>query len=486
MAELPVIGPSAPSLSPAPVSGAQPLAANRLAQAGEQGAHDATQLFWMNNMARRDEQNALMDKKMGDLIGAHHAIMATALDRGLSGDQLTSFYQTEMNATSQQLLQDVPEGASRDLLAGAMHKQVAESYGQVLQTGVATRIKKAENDTVANLKDWSKQIPYLSPTDQAKFTTAGHNSIDQMGMWDKDQKQNFHNYFNGQIALHSVNKLVDEAPGHAMSMLMSPDWLKNNPDIVHAGDPAILRQQFINRAESSIKNGNAQMNLAFQQQQQNDWNKLVQMKGSGQPISSATLDSMPALPTRMKQLFKPDYHPQPVGDAGAFSAYLDRAKQVTTPVEGMLLQGEAIGSRSLNPQQMQEFNKQVAASVKGTSDVTENLKKTTLTDIENHFNPPHKPGFADQYNTKLKLGAELATRAQQEYTRSVAGVTDQAQVEKIHQQVIDKYDKIRQEFTAPKPASAAPPVAVPTPAPGVDVTRAMADAIRKSGALGAP
>lgn len=460
MPELPLIGPSNPGISPVPIVRPQNVAGETIARAGGQMSEDATKLFWMQNMARRDEANAFMDNKMGDLLQAHHAIMATATARGLTGDDYSNFYSTEMQATRDQLMQNVPKGFMRDLLQGAMNKQVAESSGEVLQTATMQAVKKAETDTVTAIKRNAQQIPYLDPQSAQQRQIDTHHMIQQMAGWDSSQKQAWDQYFSGQIALHTQNKLVDDAPGHALSSLLNPNWIQQNPEIANIGDPAVIRQQLINRASGAIKDGNREMNAFVAQQQQKDFNTLMQAHVAGQPISSAQLDAMPSLSTGVKRLFKPDYRPQPMGDPAAFNSFMTRAKDVTSSVEGMLLQGEAIQSRAMNPQMMQEFNKQVAASVKENSTAAGAARKQGSLDIENYFNP-----VAKHYgNTpKLALQKEVAARMKDWFEANTTPDMTPAEIAQKKQEAIKQGEEL---MTKKKQVPTAEPMPAGVGSPG--------------------
>lgn len=474
MPELPLIGPSNPGISPVPIVRPQNVAGETIARAGGQMIDDATKLFWMQNMARRDEANAFMDNKMGMLQQAHDGIMAAAADRGLTGQAYSDFYNNQIQATRDQLMQGVPKGFMRDLLQGAMNKQVASSSGEVLKMATAQALKKAENDTIIQIKNTADQIPYMDPASAKQRQIDIHNLIHTMHGWDDTQKQQWDGYFAGKVALANQNKLIDDAPGHALSALLSPDWIKNNPEIAAIGDPAVVRQQLINRASSTIKDGSRQMQAFVAQQQQQDFNTLMNLRTSGKPISDATLDNMPSLSTGVKRMFKPSYHPEPLGDPGALQNYLDRANDVTSQSDGNMLQMEAIAGRRLNSDQMKELNKKIAATVQLNGTQVGAIKRQALTDLRDRYNPPARH-LIETPNTKFQR--ELAGDAQKEIQDMPPNLSAEEAREYV-QKVQDKYDKIRDQTLHPKPKPVPAPIMT---APKSGTVSDWAAAIRGSG-----
>jgi hypothetical protein len=113
---------------------------------------------------------------------------------------------------------------------------------------------ETEAHVVVNLKTCAEQFPYQDqdPQTQADTIQRAQDAIDGHHAWSPSEKAAKHAEFQGMVALAVMRRVVVEAPGEALRMLMAPDFMEETPEFAFAGGAA-KRQQLIDEARLLVK-----------------------------------------------------------------------------------------------------------------------------------------------------------------------------------------------------------------------------------------
>jgi hypothetical protein len=105
-----------------------------------------------------------------------------------------------------------------------------------------------------NLRTWAEQIPFQDqdPQTQAATIRSAIEAIDGHHAWSPSEKAAKHAEFQGMVALAVMRRVIAEAPGAALKMLMAPDFMEKNPEFAFAGGEA-KRQELVNEARERMR-----------------------------------------------------------------------------------------------------------------------------------------------------------------------------------------------------------------------------------------
>ena len=291
MAELPLIPAPAPNITPAPIVRAQSEAGQHIAEAGNQMTHDATQLYWMNSMARRDEQNALLDNAMGQVRAAHAATMTNALKQDVQAQDLPEFYKNSMNAATAPILKQFPDGATKDVLLGRIKGYVAENAQEVAYHAVTKQIEQASAQATKTLSSYAEMYPYLSPKDQQQTIHDAQSVIDGHMGWTGPEKEAAHANFVADITLHTYEKGIAEDPASAAAELMSPSFGKDHPEFIEKYGPGKVNA-LLGQADHMLTEPHKQLEIRTQQERDNAVSQIDAAAAAGKPVGGMVSDAV--------------------------------------------------------------------------------------------------------------------------------------------------------------------------------------------------
>jgi hypothetical protein len=459
MPQLPVIPPAAPDLSPQPVVRPESQAGAHIAEAGERMVGASTQLFWMQNMARRDEANAKMDQAVGQLGKAHDEAEANIEQHGLVGADAVKYMNDATNAAAVRVTEGIPQGFYRDLLTSRINDMRDEYQGQAQVRYTHAAIVKNQQDLARDINKVASEVPYDDPvTAKAKDDSMHQRIATTLGFTD-DEKNQMGLQYEARKALTGFQKGVDETPGQSLSGLLSNKWMQENGEkLSPLGDPAKIHEQLINRAVSLIKNGDRQMQLFVAQKTQRDFATLMQMHDNGQTPTAAQLDAMPTISNNVKRIFRPDYRPQPVGDPDLLNAYMGEAGNITTKAQGDELRIRALESRGLNPEQSRALGTRIDQSISQNSGDIGALKKQAIKDARDSYYPtPEKPSYFE--SARQKFGKKLS----EDFDKDVSDLDPRMPASEMRQKISDLRKEYDRRWEAAQHKAAPAPTAVPTP-----------------------
>lgn len=463
--ELPLLSPpTGGELQPVPVVKPENEGFQHIAEAGGNLQHDALNLWYMNRMARQDEQQAALSRSSDQMEADDYALRTRMMKENTPAGDMPAVYKAGLQAAAQKDLARYPDGPLKDRVAG-MWAGRAEAGGQkMLYEATATGILQSDAAVKQSLKDKADQIPFMPPDAQARMMTQGLSDI-------RNYVQNKHlppeaegqmvDEFHARVNLSVLQKAVSDAPGHALGELTSQDFDTKHPWLGLVGGEK-MRQALINQAKSSITNSDAVATAAFKEQQAKDWNTLTAMKNAGQPIPSSMLDNIHTMSAAAKEYFSPSYRPQPPGDAGALSTLMSQVPHITDSVDGIALKMRGIGV--LNPNQSKTLNDAIDAQVKESGTAVGQAKSAALRDIADRYNPLPK-GPYDMTSSRRAFNAEIARRARQDFLDMSTGITDPAKMIELRDKIYERYDKHNEKQQQIKAAK--PPAVPPTAAAGM-------------------
>lgn len=465
--ELPLIGPSGgQEIEPLPVVAPHNEAWEHLASAGENMQHDALNLWYMGRMARQNEQQAKIQDAQDAMDTADWKARTKILQSpDLRPEQMGEAYRHEMTSALKPTFDSFQNEnpALRDRLLAMGNKTIDNGAAKMVYQATAEGITRSDAAFKSSINRTANALPYLDKDVAARRTAEMLSGIDTFGHQSHlsdPEIQDIKDRFIAQGHLSYLQKAINEAPGSTLAQLTSKDFDQNNPWMGQVGGEK-MKAQLIAQAQSTIKNQDATAIAAFNDQRTKDVNQLTAMKAAGQQISDAMLDNMHTISAQMKEYFKPTYRPQPAGDEGLLQQYMGQIDSIKDASDGMNLQLNAIASRSLNPNQMQQLNKAVQAQVRNAGTALGQANAAALRSIDDHFNPVPKHPY-EILPTKAKFNAEISRRAQEDFKAAMYKFTDPA--EAIHERdlIIEKYDKHAEKtekVNATKAAATPPPVA---------------------------
>ena len=467
--ELPLINAPTPEAQPPAVVKPQSEAFAHIAAAAGEAQHTAENIWYMNRMARQDHDLAWLNTASGKLAAANDSVKLDIMNGKVGPDEAGPEVRKRMAAAIQPIL-DQSSGAFKERLTSMLHEQSDVGAEQMTIHATAENLLRQNANYKASQKDLIDRIPFSDAVDQPKLISQLHQSIDEHGQINHlpaAEIQDEHERANANVQLGLMEKAVNEAPGHALATLTSKDFDASNPWMGMVGGEA-TKQKLVNAAMSSIKNGDAQVLAAYQEQRSKDLNQLMAMKNAGQPIPASMLDNIHTISTPLKQFFNPTYHPEPPGDEGLTKHFMDEARDVHDPSDVNALQIRVLDSNALNARQRQEVANTANQYLKLNRSALGGAYRGALQDLENRYNPP----TASPYSITAQERAhrkDIADRAQRELNQVAAsgGFTTPDQIIKARDAIEKKYDQFEKRLKEQRAEKAAePPAITPTAAPG--------------------
>ena len=463
--ELPLLAPATPDIQAAPVVRPQAESGQRIAAAGAEAQHTAENIWYMNRMARMDHDEAWLNTASGKIDAAKMAVSQRIQNGEVHPDDAPAVMRKAISDSVAPIIGQ-SSGAFKDRLLGMVNQQSDIGAQQAVIHATAENLQRQNANFNQSVKDLVNRIPFADPADQAGLITQLRQSIDNHGQINHlpaATVQDMHDRTAAQVQLGIMQRAVAEAPGHTLAQLTSPNFDSNHPWMGLVGGEK-ARQQLINQASASIKNGDAmamaQVNGARAQQV----NQLLAMHNNGQAISNAMLDNMPLVPASVKHLVSPSWRPQPPGDDGLTQHFLDEATKVQDPIDATNLKLRVLESNSLNPRQRQMVGDKADASVKMAHTATGEAVAAARRDIADRYNPLPKSAY-EMTPSKARLNRETAARATQDFNDAANGITDPAKIIELRDKIFERYDKHNEKQQQIKAAT--PPSLPPTAAAGM-------------------
>lgn len=469
--ELPLINPATPETAPPAVVKPQSEAFAHLAAAAGEAQHTAENIWYMNRMARQDHDLAWLNTASGKLAAANDSVKLDIMNGKLGPDEAGPEVRKRMAAAIQPIL-DQSSGPFKERLTSMLHEQSDVGAEQMTIHATAENLLRQNANYKASQKDLIDRIPFSDTVDQPKLISQLHQSIDEHGRINHlpdAEIQDEHDRANANVHLGLMEKAVNDAPGHALATLTSKDFDTNNPWMGMVGGEA-AKQKLINAAMNSIKQGDAQVTAAFQEQRSKDLNQLMAMKNAGQQIPTSMLDNIHTISTPLKQFFNPTYHPEPPGDEGMTQEFLKRAGDVHDASDVQNLKLAVLGSNVLNARQRQEVSAAADSALKLNTSAIGQAYQGGLRDLKNQYDPPVTGAFSILPEERAHR-KDIAARAQAELTAVVrsGGFTRPDQIATAVRNIKNEYDKYEVRLKQNRDEkTAAPPRLAPTSAKTLD------------------
>lgn len=469
--ELPLISPSTGGpIQPGQVVHPQNEAFQHIAEAGGRAQEAATNLYYLNRMALRDEQGAWLARARGQGQGAVETINGEIAQKNIDPQDIPAYFKQRFHELSQPILAQFPEGPTRDLVQGDLGGLGASAGPEMQTKAVARQIQDADANTHATLKMLADQYPFLEPHRQADIAATAASLIDSNNRWGPvggPTKTLMHEQWKAQADFGSMQKFAGESPGHFLTESATPGYAEKNADTLKYVGGYQALQKLRTQALGQINQRDNMAKQGFRQAQTDAMDEINSYKMRGEVVPPAVVQRMADSGVVSGNVLKwanPTYHVQPPSDPARMNYFInERVPEIRDTADAQLLQGEIASSPTMNAKERAEAMAHVHAQVTNLNTAFGQAYKAGLEQIDATLNPPAKPGeFVESYERKGR--AERVKAAREAYITEMYGQKDPAAAAAAAQRAIATYGPQPPPAPAAKtnPAATAAPVLMKT------------------------
>lgn len=437
--ELPLLSPPTSEAAPGPVVTPHNEAFERIDAAGSELRGAAENLWYMGRMARMNEQEAGLNHLHSLMEDAAFGVNQGVQNGTVTPDDAPGVMRKAIgDATKDYLGQS--SGSFRDRATAMVEDATGRYVNQSVVHATAEKLQRSNAQYKNSLNALIGQIPFTDQANQPALIQQLHASIDSHGQINhlpSETVQMEHAVVNARLQLGFLQKGVNEAPGHAISELTSPDFDSKNQWLGLVGGEG-MKQKLIGQANAAIKDGDAVANARITQARQGQLDQLFAMHDNGQMPSDQQLNQMTLVPNNVKQFFKPSWHPQPPGNPALFGQLMDMATSAKDPADVNLIRMRGVGE--LNPDESKQLNDSLNAHVSMNKTSVGQAYQAALADISSRYNPVMKnPGFLTSEQRAQRQ--HIANAAAQAFKASMKGNENDAAVIKAKDQIYKQFDQ---------------------------------------------
>lgn len=231
--ELPLLSPPTPDTQPAPVVRPQNEGFTHIAEAGGSLQHDAVNLWYMNRMARQDEQAAALTRSSDEQKAADQNVMTAVLKNPqLHPEEMSAFYRQQMQGPMARDLARYDDGPLKDRAKQGWIGGIDYGAAAMVRHATAEALVRREADFNKVITDKANLISLLNdPGAKAQSQAEGHAFIDQhiqsMHL-PPEAGQYLHDQFAAKIWLGNMQRFANEDPSHFVLAAEAPGFNEKN------------------------------------------------------------------------------------------------------------------------------------------------------------------------------------------------------------------------------------------------------------------